>query len=399
MAAFDLISVYDPTFWAQETLVQLFPMLKFAGLVYRNFEGTVASQGDTVNTRMPNKFSATDVNPDSFSSVKPTADNVQVKLDTWKEVVFEIGDKEQSLSVKDLQSEFAFPAAQAIAQVIEQKIIGLYQDVFQTSGIAGQTPSTVAAIGTDVKQAMDTALIPEQDRCVVLGPAGVNRFNQIFFQDYVSGSTDQQLTGMLRPKFGMAYTDSNLMPTQIIGTAWSTNSTIANGVGSGGVLTNGAQTVVAANGGSALRLGQLPLSGNIALKGLANSSPINQGDVFTIAGQNYTVTVATNSDSSGHATVTASPVLQADVADGVAVTNLQSHAVNLAFHRQAFSLVSRPLLVPTAPGANVSVVNFNGLGLRCTVWYSPKDVRTFVRLDVLFGVKTLDARKAIRVLG
>ena len=80
MAAYDLINVYDPTFWAQETLAQLYPKLKLANMVYRDFESLISKEGDTVNTRMPNKFIAQDMNVDSFSSVKPTADNVQVKL-------------------------------------------------------------------------------------------------------------------------------------------------------------------------------------------------------------------------------------------------------------------------------------------------------------------------------
>jgi hypothetical protein len=310
---------------------------------------------------------------------------VAIKLDKWKEVVFEIGDREQSLSLKGLQEEFAYPAAFGLATAIEDAALGLHTDVYNTVGVAGTTPSTVAALGTDVKQKFDESQVPDAGRMVVLGPAAVNKFNQVFYQDFVSGSPEQQTSGQLRPKFGMMYTDSNKMPTHTNGTAWTSATP----------LVNGNQT---ANGGVAFRPGQLAGTGTVNLKALATGGTINQGDIFSIAGQNYTATT-TQTITGTTAVVPITPILQTSPADGDAVTVTPSHAVNLAFGNQAFALVTRPLAVPNAPGAAVSVVSFNGIGVRSTVWYAPKDVRTYVRLDVLFGVKTLDARKAFRVLG
>ncbi len=391
MAANDLINVYDPTFWAQETLMQVFPQLRMAALVYRDFENIIAESGDTVNTRMPNKFTARTVDPDNFASNKPKADNVQVKLDTWKEVTFEIGDKEASLSMKDLLSEFMVPAATAIVEVIEDAITALHTDFYNFTGVAGVTPADVAALGTNIKEKFDTLYIPDSPRQVVLGPAAVNKFNQVFYQDYVSGSPDQQMTGSLRPKFGMQYTDSNKLPRHTNGLGW---------VGSTPLINNGAG--YAAN---AETNGALPGISTIAIDGLAAGTPtLLKGDLFTldhggsIGVKPYTLTADANVAANA-ATITVSPGLQAAVVDNQALTVIASHAVNLAFHKQALALVSRPMRVPTAPGANVSVVNFGGIGLRASVWYEPKDVRTYVRMDGLFGVKTLDARKGFRVLG
>lgn len=391
MAANDLINVYDPTFWAQESLSQLFPMLKFAGMVHRQFDNIVASSGDIVNTRLPNRFSATTVDPDNFASVKPKADNVQVKMDTWKQVVFEIGDKEASLTLKDLQAEFAYPAAQAMAEAIEDSLIGLYKDTFYNVGAAGVTPATIAAISGDIKQKMDEIQLPESGRNVVLNPAATNKFNQLFYMDYVSGSPEQQTTGNLRPKFGMMYTDSNKLPKHIAGTAWKAGNAINK---------------VAGFAANVEPLGGLPLTSTIDIDGLNADGTIKKGDLFTIdhggtvGVKQYCVTADTAADGTGAVTgVVITPGLRANVADGTTLTAIASHDVNLAFQRDAFCLISRPMAVPSAPGASVAVVNFGGIGLRSSVWYEPKDLRTYVRLDALFGVKTLDARKAIRVLG
>jgi len=394
MAANDLINVYDPTFWAQESLLQLFPMLKLAGMVYREFDSQIAQQGDTVNTRLPNRFVATDVDPDNFLSVKPTADNVAVKLDTWKQVVFEIGDKEASLSMKDLTSEFIQPCAFALAEAVEDLIIGTHVAAYQVVGTAGTTPSTVATLGTDIKQAMDEAYIPENDRSVVLNSAATNKFNQVFFMDYVSGSPEQQTTGMLRPKFGMMYTDSNKLPRHVNGTAWQGTTKI-----------HGNQAAP-----TAVKLGALPGTSSIILEGLTTTGTVLVGDLFTYGvnaatadnkpqrAQTYTVVAATAAVA-GVATVTVSPQLQQAAVDQDIVTDIATHDVNLAFNKQAIALVSRPLKVPAAPGANVAVQNFNGIGLRSAVWYSPEKLRTYVRVDLLAGVKVLDPRKMVLVLG
>lgn len=368
-----LIDVYNPAFWAQETLMQLYPQLKMAGLVYRDFNSQIAAKGDTVNTRMPGTLAARDANPDSFASNKPTAVNVQVKLDQWKEVVFEVGDKEASLSIKDLIAEYMTPAAHGIAEAVEDAMTGLYKDIANNIGTAGTTPATVSTLGTDIKEKFDTLQIPDDSRQVVLGPAAVNKFNQVFYQDFISGSTEQQTTGALRPKFGMQYTDSNKLPKHL--TALS-----------GAPLGVGPQAAAITS---------------LSVDGLTGA--VKKGDLFSlvhpIAGVTTYVVTADAAIIATAASIPIYPPLLEAVLDNCVLTPIAPHSVNLAFHKQAFALVSRPLNTPNAPGANVYVADFAGLGLRSSLWYEPKDLRTYCRLDLLFGVKTLDARKAMRVMG
>jgi hypothetical protein len=377
-----LLNVYDPTMWAQETLMQLFPKLKMANLVHRDFENLVASKGSTVTTRMPNKFTATDVNPDSFNSVKPTAENVSVVMDQWKQVVFEIGDKEATFSLKNLIEEFMDPAAQALGLSIENSLMGMYKDVANVVGAAGTTPATVAALGTDIKQRFDELNIPEDSRRVILGPAAQNKFNQVFYQAYVSGSAAQQTDGDLVRKFGLDFTSSSVLPSHVTGIA-------------GTVTATGVQA------GSLAALDSVA-GGTLVVGGM--SANAKKGDLIQLShgGSIGTVTYVITADTphaDGVATLPIYPALVASTVGSDEVTIVASHAVNLAFHKQAFCLVSRPMAVPAAPGAQVATAELNGIGIRSTVWYEPKDVRTYVRIDALWGKKTLDARKAIRVLG
>ena len=65
----------------------------------------------------------------------------------------------------------------------------------------------------------------------------------------------------------------------------------------------------------------------------------------------------------------------------------------VAFAQNAISLVTRPLVVPAqaVPGT-ISVVQYKGIGLRVTSWYEPKDTASYLKADVLYGVKKLTER-------
>lgn len=71
---------------------------------------------------------------------------------------------------------------------------------------------------------------------------------------------------------------------------------------------------------------------------------------------------------------------------------------NLVFHRNAFALVMRPLN-NSMPGANTTVKEYKGLGLRAVVWYEGKEKALYVSIDALYGIKTLNPNLAARVLG
>jgi hypothetical protein len=370
-----LIDVYNPEFWAQETLIQLFPRLAMANLVHRDFESVIAEKGDTVNTRTPDPMVAGTVNPDAFASQVPTATNVQVVMDQWKHVTFDIGDKEDSLSMKRVYEDFLPNAAQALALDIEDALMGLYVDVYNFTGSQGTPMNDVAKISTNLQEKFNTLQIPRDGRYVGLPPGAENYFNQIFYRADVSGSAAQQTTGELRQKFGVNYFGADRLPDHANADPWA------------------AATIDGEH---------LPGATSLVLASAGVSKTVAVGDLFTIdsgaaAGQ-YRAASATTTEADESVTVTIDPPLRGLCDGGEVVTPIAPHSNCLAFHKQAFALVSRPLAKPSFPGAAVSVANFNGVGLRASVWYEPKDKRSYVSLDVLYGVKTLDARKAFRAI-
>ena len=69
----------------------------------------------------------------------------------------------------------------------------------------------------------------------------------------------------------------------------------------------------------------------------------------------------------------------------------------VAFHKNAFALVTRPLAAPEG-AAKSAIVNYDGLGLRVVYGYDIKSKKDVVSIDMLCGVKTLDETLAATVV-
>lgn len=65
----------------------------------------------------------------------------------------------------------------------------------------------------------------------------------------------------------------------------------------------------------------------------------------------------------------------------------------LAFHKNAFALVTRPLALPNG-AAKAAIVNYDGFGLRVVYGYDITKKTDTISIDMLCGVKTLDANLA-----
>ncbi|WP_219470828.1 P22 phage major capsid protein family protein [Nonomuraea rhizosphaerae] len=70
--------------------------------------------------------------------------------------------------------------------------------------------------------------------------------------------------------------------------------------------------------------------------------------------------------------------------------------VGMAFHRTAFALVTRPLVLPQG-AANAAVASYKGFGLRVVMDYDIDKKQDVVSIDCLYGTKTLDANRAVLI--
>ena len=126
---------------------------------------------------------------------------------------------------------------------------------------------------------------------------------------------------------------------------------------------------------------------------------LKKGDYMIIGTAKYLITKnATAADD--EIAVEFTPGLAANLLTTTEITVGANYTANLAFHRNAFALVSRPLALPKGLGeTQKSVVNYDGFGLRVIYDYNSQYKKDVVSIDMLCGVKTLDPKLACKLLG
>jgi hypothetical protein len=70
----------------------------------------------------------------------------------------------------------------------------------------------------------------------------------------------------------------------------------------------------------------------------------------------------------------------------------------VAFHKNAFALVTRPLALPNG-ASKAAIVNYDGFGLRVVYDYDINKKTDTISIDMICGVKTLDADLAAVISG
>ena len=79
-------------------------------------------------------------------------------------------------------------------------------------------------------------------------------------------------------------------------------------------------------------------------------------------------------------------------------TNSTLYRQNLMFHKNAFALACVPMEKP-AGAVDVARKTYKGLSVRVVPYYDGANDISNYRLDILFGVKAIDPRLAVRVSG
>lgn len=92
------------------------------------------------------------------------------------------------------------------------------------------------------------------------------------------------------------------------------------------------------------------------------------------------------------------PYLASQVVVPAPGPGISTTEVSLAFHRTAFALAFRPLALPQG-AQNAAIQSYKGFGLRVVYDYDISKKQDVVSIDCLYGIKTLDASRAVLIKG
>ena len=374
----NVLSVYDPYFYANEGLIALEASLGMAGRVYRGYDRKPKAKGSTIEIRRPGTFVAQDA-PSSDQNVE--ASGIEMRLDYWKEVKFSLTDKELTFTGEEIIKEHIRPAVYALSKDIDSKLNGLAEYV--PWYVDAQAVTSIDDL-TGVSQVMFENRVPMDDGNLSLEVGSTLRagFQKLFSSNNLAGAASQEVlkTGHIGNWLGF-----ELFGNQNVGAHVKGTCSVA------ALAVNGAF----AKGATSINLDAAAVTGTLML-----------GDSFAITGdgQRYVVVNSAPVTASGNAFtgVQVYPPLAQAVADNAVVTvSLMNFTNSVAFHTNAFALGMAPLSDIGEQLGNARVASVvdpkSGLAMRSRIWYAPDASAVKVALDVLYAVKCLDGNLACRL--
>ncbi|KKN11708.1 hypothetical protein LCGC14_1023800 [marine sediment metagenome] len=454
------LDAWVPEIWAAETLAILEENMVIGRLIHTDFKDEVKNFGDVVNTRRPGTFTAERKTANDDVTIQDAdATNVAVPLDQHIHTSFLIRDGQESLSFEDLVEEYMAPAALSLAQMVDRILLGqVYQFQTNTVGILGSlSSSTIKDTILDARQKMnennahvtgrnlilgttsettalkeDMFLSAEQvgDDGTALREASLGRklgFD-VFMSQNTAGTTVAAGTGNADELASSAVVGATALTLDgsVLDNGqyfWLEGDGQANYVASGGgttsVVAGRALKADVAAGASNLfevTAGLVDLSGHTSAGG-PSTYPAGYSKRIKVDGSgtphigqvvNFS-TVSSAAIVAGEYSIVAIPAsgyivldrpLDLAIANNYVINYGPRGDFNFAFHRNALTLVTRPLAKPKAgTGALAGVANFNGLSMRVVITYQGVGQGHLVTMDLLAGVKVLDTNLGCVIVG
>lgn len=370
---------------AKSALKNLMNNCVMGSLVHRGYDSDIKAQkGDTIRILKPVEFESK-----SFTTTTTvqdiTEDYVPLVVDHHEDVTFEYGSKEKAMTMPDFEARYIEPAMIAIAEKIDQDLCKLGLEIDTYYGTPGDTPDTKADI-LGARKNLQTQKVTLRNRKFVMDENAEAEYLDLFSDADKDGSTAALREASLGRRFGLdTYMDQNIYthtPGALVAGAsqnYAVNATIVAGV----------KTIVLKSTGGTL------------------TGSVKKGDIVTFAGIAQTYTVKADATAATNLiTLTFEQALPAinvnTVATIVGVVSatgaVTAYTNNLLFQKEALTIGFADLERPDG-AAWSKVVTYKGWALRCVKAYNASTKKETLSIDVLYGVKASDPRKATRLIG
>lgn len=448
------LDAYIPELWAQEGLAILEENMVMANLVHRDFENEIAKFGDVVNTRKPGEFKIRrKTDGTTLTQQDATATNVPVPLDQWFYSSFVIRDGEGSKSFQELTDIYLRPAMQTIARGVDRALLGRVHAYFgapasRVGKLGGLTSSTAKDYVLEARERLNVNKAPVDGRRLVMAPTAETAMlkTDIFlkanergdggtaletatlgrilgFDTFMCQNVNCVLSGAdtaagtcTEPKAAgwagiMESALADIAVGEFVNVAGNDQPTYVTAIDAGVSFTlNEALKYATLDDAVVTRYKACQANASYAAgysKGVvvktyaAGKAPqVGQLIAFGTGAGRRTYTVIESEDAGATCTLYLDRPLELAVAENDAAYPGPYGSMNLAFHRDALALVTRPLALPdTRMGVMAAVVPHNGIGMRVLMQYDINAGGTIVNCDILAGVAVLDSGLLVPVLG
>lgn len=400
---------------AKEAVAILENELVMANLVHRGYEEEFTNKvngynvGETVSIRRPADFTVRD------GAVATAQDVVEGKttftVDKQKGVDFKFTSQDLTLQIGDLGERVMKPALVQLANQVDRDVFSLYKNVpnhvtIPSGGINSYADFALAA------ERMDLIGIPEDDRRAVLTAtdkwAMLGSQTALYMQDVAKGAFREASMGRIggidtysslnapRHTTGSRAAASDVIAASFTGDTWAATKDTNYSTINVGTLSGATVTIKAGD--------------TLTIADVYDVNPVTKEQLPHL--KMFVVVNNETASGSAVAALEVSPAIipsgaQQTVAFAAGVTDINTKAVtfqgaastayaqNLYFHKNAFGLVMVPMVKP--PGAiDVGRRSYKGISVRVIPYYDGGNDVSNWRLDILYGTKCIDPRKAVR---
>jgi len=361
-----------------------------------------AKNGGSLLIRNPNQY---EVTTGAVMTAQDQAETTQtLTVATQKHIGMNFTSVEQTMSVDDFRERYLKPAMSRLAADVEYTCLNaMYKDVFNLTGTPATTPASLLAV-LNAGARLSQNLAPTSDRSILFDStamaATVNGIGTYFHK---SSEVERGFsTGALGHAGGFDFYESNMVPSHTNGSRDDTTpvidtSTLANGdttittTGADGTMKAG--DVFTIEGVYAVNLETKQAYSHLQQFVITADKTNDATDVWAVAPTIYISgakkNVSVTSAGAGKAIV--------NVAAGGSGAASTAYTQNLAYHRDAFTFVSADLY--KMPNETMTSAVIDNVSMRLWKGSDIVNDKFPVRLDVLFGYKTLRPEWAVRVRG
>lgn len=393
-------TLITPTIIAREAILALRNNLVMGMLVNKQYEKEFKKIGTSVKLRQPVKFRTTKAQARSNTNIQESQETFTVA--TQAQVSWAFSSVDLTMKVEEYVKRYITPAGASIANTIDTDLLALYKDIHNEVGTPGTLPGTFAVLGEAARR-LDDEACPSNNRSAAFNPAA-----NWSMADALKGTFDPRLAndtvryGKLGTVANMAIHSSQNVQTHTTGEF------------SGGTPV---MDTTSTSGDTTLDTGGWD----------GSNDTVKEGDVFTIDNvyavnpesgvstgvlKQFVVTADTSSISDAMATLAISPAIISSGAyqtvdslpqataglNFIGVEDTQ-YSKNLVFQEDAFGLVVIPMAMPANVWGTVIKDSRTGFSIRVVKQYDIDADEEIIRLDTLYGVKTLNAALACRITG
>ena len=406
-------TILTPTAVTRRALKILHNNLGFVKGINRAYDGSFANSGAKIGTtlkiRNPNQFTVRDGAVMQAQDV--TEDSQTLTVATQKGVDINFSSVELTMSMDDFSERILTPAISRLAAEVEKVCLeNMYKDIYNQSGTPATTPATIAAI-TNAGTKLTQGLAPRSQRSMLLDPVAmgaVTGANTLLAFHHKAREIEHAFSdAYIGHASGFDWWESAMVPAHTNGDRTDTTPVVNTSTG----ITSG--TAV------------------ITMTAFPDGLKYKKGDIFTVADvfavnpetkqvyshlQQFVVTADETETGSGDMSPAVSPtpitsgakqnISLTSAGAGKLVINLTGggsgaadlvSTQNLAYHKDAFTVVTADLVMPKGVWGSRAVID--GISMRLVQSYDIINDKMPARFDVLFGFKTIRPEWACRVRG